>query len=98
MPADHDADAPCAHADQVRPVAPQSDVCDECVALGDTWVHLRACRTCGHVGCCDSSKNRHATKHFRAGGHAIMSSVEPGEGWSWCYVDEREVGAPPLPG
>ena len=54
----------------------------------DEWVHLRLCRTCGHVGCCDDSKNKHATKHFHATRHAIISSLEPGETWSWCYVDK----------
>ena len=62
--------------------------CEECLAIGDTWVHLRLCRQCGHVGCCDSSKNRHATKHYRATGHPVITSFEPGESWSWCYVDE----------
>ena len=56
--------------------------------MGDTWVHLRLCRTCGHVGCCDDSKNKHATKHFKAIGHPIITSLEPGEDWSWCYVDQ----------
>ena len=78
----------CTHTDQIRPVEPVSDVCDECVKMGDTWVHLRWCRTCGHVGCCDSSKNKHATKHFRTSGHPIIQSLEPGEDWNWCYVDQ----------
>ncbi len=80
--------ATCTHLDQVRTDAPNSDGCEECLQTGDTWVHLRLCRSCGHVGCCDSSKNKHATKHFRAIDHPIMTSVEPGEAWSWCYVDE----------
>jgi uncharacterized UBP type Zn finger protein len=58
------------------------------LTLGDRWVHLRLCLTCGHVGCCDSSKNKHATKHFHTTGHPVMKSVEPGEDWAWCYVDE----------
>jgi uncharacterized UBP type Zn finger protein len=67
--------------------------CEECLQLGDSWVHLRRCLRCGHVGCCDSSKNRHATKHFRATGHPTVQSFEPGEDWKWCYVDELlEVG------
>ena len=78
----------CTHTDQIRPVEPVSDVCDECVKMGDTWVHLRWCRTCGHVGCCDSSKNKHATKHFHTSGHPIIQSLEPGEDWNWCYVDQ----------
>jgi uncharacterized UBP type Zn finger protein len=59
--------------------------------MGDTWVHLRLCRTCGHVGCCDDSKNRHARKHFVTTKHPIISSFEPGEDWSWCFVDEVQV-------
>ncbi|WBB69824.1 UBP-type zinc finger domain-containing protein [Micromonospora sp. WMMD812] len=66
--------------------------CPDCVAVGTAdWVHLRACLTCGHVGCCDSSPNRHATKHFEQTGHPVMRSVEPGESWRWCFVDE-EIG------
>ncbi|MEO6927866.1 MAG: UBP-type zinc finger domain-containing protein [Casimicrobiaceae bacterium] len=66
--------------------------CEECLALGDTWVHLRLCVHCGHVGCCDSSKNRHATRHFAATGHPVIRSLEPGEDWLWCFEDERQVG------
>ena len=62
--------------------------CEECLASGDTWVHLRLCLECGHVGCCDSSKNKHATKHFHQTKHPIVRSFEPGEDWRWCYVDE----------
>ena len=62
--------------------------CEDCLKTGDRWVHLRVCRTCGHVGCCDSSPNRHATAHERETGHPIVSSVEPGEDWSYCYVDD----------
>ena len=78
----------CTHTNQIRPVEPGSDVCEECVKMGDTWVHLRWCRTCGQVGCCDSSKNKHATKHFHSTGHPIIQSLEPGEDWNWCYVDQ----------
>ncbi|AKF09050.1 putative Glutathione-regulated potassium-efflux system protein KefB [Sandaracinus amylolyticus] len=84
--------------DQVTgaPSAEPAAGCEECLAMGDTWVHLRRCRTCGHVGCCDSSKNRHATKHFRETGHPIISSAEPGETWSYCYVDDLmlDLGSP----
>jgi uncharacterized UBP type Zn finger protein len=59
--------------------------------LGGKWVHLRICLACGHVGCCDSSPNRHATAHYRATEHAIVRSLEPGEDWSWCYVDEMPL-------
>ncbi|HUA23500.1 MAG TPA: UBP-type zinc finger domain-containing protein [Steroidobacteraceae bacterium] len=78
----------CHHLDFVRTDQAHSRGCEECLKLGDSWVHLRLCRTCGHVGCCDDSKNRHATRHFHATQHPIMSSIEPGEDWSWCYVDE----------
>jgi len=78
----------CSHLAAVTTSHANSTGCEECLALGDTWVHLRLCRSCGHVGCCDSSKNRHATKHFRATQHPIVTSAEPGEDWSWCYVDE----------
>jgi len=81
----------CEHIAQVKDVKPQSRGCEECLKMGGRWVHLRLCRTCGHVGCCDSSPNRHATKHFHATKHPIVTSFEPGEDWSWCYVDEVEV-------
>ncbi|UPL48234.1 UBP-type zinc finger domain-containing protein [Hymenobacter sublimis] len=69
--------------------APAEPTCPECVALGDTWVHLRVCQTCGQVGCCDSSKNKHATRHFHATQHPIVVSAEPGEQWAWCYADNQ---------
>jgi hypothetical protein len=78
----------CTHFDQVRHVEPRTpDGCEECLRTGDRWVHLRLCLACGHVGCCDSSPNLHATRHHRATGHAIIRSFEPGESWAWCYVD-----------
>jgi uncharacterized UBP type Zn finger protein len=80
--------ARCTHLDQVKTDHRNSQGCEECVAMGDTWVHLRLCRTCGHVGCCDSSKNKHATKHFQSTKHPIVTSLERGEDWSWCYVDQ----------
>ena len=80
--------AECSHLDLVVTSAPNTAGCEECLAMGDTWVHLRLCRTCGHVGCCDDSKNKHATKHFRSSQHPIVTSLEPGEYWSWCYIDE----------
>jgi hypothetical protein len=79
----------CSHFDQVRPVEPGTQGCAECLQTGDTWVHLRLCLACGHVGCCDSSKNKHATRHFHATGHPVMRSHEPGETWGWCYVHEQ---------
>jgi uncharacterized UBP type Zn finger protein len=78
----------CPHVDQIHDVPPSSQGCAECLASGGTWVHLRLCLTCGHVGCCDSSPNRHATKHFHRTGHPIIKSLEPGENWGWCYIDE----------
>ena len=83
--------APCSHI-PAEPHAPTSRGCGHCLAQGDTWVHLRVCLTCGQVGCCDSSKNRHATRHFHESGHAVMQSLEPGEDWRWCYAHERQVG------
>jgi uncharacterized UBP type Zn finger protein len=78
----------CAHLDQIHILKPKSHVCEECIKMGDRWVHLRLCLTCGHVGCCDSSKNKHATKHFHATKHPLIQSIEPGEDWRWCYIDE----------
>jgi uncharacterized UBP type Zn finger protein len=78
----------CTHLDSVKTDRRNTNGCEVCLKTGDTWVHLRLCRTCGHVGCCDDSKNRHARKHFHATGHPIASSIEPGETWSWCFVDE----------
>jgi uncharacterized UBP type Zn finger protein len=81
--------APCTHLDQINDVTARTpDGCEECLQTGDRWVHLRLCLTCGHVGCCDSSKNKHATKHFHATEHPIVQSFQPGEDWVWCYVDE----------
>ena len=81
----------CKHVKEIRDVKPSARGCEDCLKIGDTWVHLRMCLSCGHVGCCDSSKNKHATKHFHATKHPIVQSIEPGEDWRWCYVDEIEV-------
>jgi hypothetical protein len=80
----------CSHLKSVRITALPDDVsgCVECLAVGAHWVHLRMCQSCGHIGCCDSSPNRHASAHFRSAGHPIMRSAEPGEDWSYCCVDE----------
>jgi uncharacterized UBP type Zn finger protein len=78
----------CTHMRSVLTSTTNTGGCEKCLAHGDTWVHLRLCRTCGHVGCCDESKNRHATKDFRSTHHPIVTSIEPGEDWSWRYVDE----------
>ena len=81
----------CSHLDTVRVVRPSARGCEECLKIGSPWVHLRLCRTCGHVGCCDDSPNRHATKHFQQTTHPIVQSFEPGEDWRWCYADQMEV-------
>lgn len=81
----------CKHLDSIRPVEPHAKGCEECMKTGDQWLHLRACLTCGHVGCCDSSKNHHATKHFEQTHHPVMRSVERGDHWGWCYVDQLEI-------
>jgi len=79
----------CTHLDQIRVAAPDHvEGCEDCLQIGGRWVHLRVCRACGHVACCDSSPNRHASKHAAESDHAIVTSAEPGEDWSWCYVDE----------
>jgi len=81
--------AQCTHAaDHVKNVKAHTRGCEECLKMGDTWVHLRLCLECGHVGCCDSSKNRHATAHFHGTRHPIVQSAERGEDWRWCYIDE----------
>lgn len=77
----------CAHLDQAVAVIPISRGCEACLREGDTWVHLRMCLSCGHVGCCDSSKNRHARAHWETTGHPLIQSAEPGERWRWCYID-----------
>ena len=80
--------ARCTHTDQIQDVQPSAQGCEECLEMGDTWVHLRECLTCGHVGCCDSSKNKLATAHFHQTLHPIIASFEPGEDWHYCYVDD----------
>jgi uncharacterized UBP type Zn finger protein len=79
----------CTHLGTIQDVEPNTpDGCEECLQMGDTWVHLRLCLACGHVGCCDNSKNTHATKHFHATQHPLIQSFQPGEDWLWCYVDD----------
>jgi uncharacterized UBP type Zn finger protein len=80
--------AECTHLDTVNEVKSDKQGCEDCLKIGDTWVHLRLCTECGHLGCCDSSKNKHATAHFHSSSHPIVASAEPGEDWLWCYVDE----------
>ena len=79
---------PCTHTASIVSVTPSANGCEECLKSGDVWVHLRICRSCGHVGCCDSSKNKHATKHFKATNHPIMESLYPHDPWGWCFIDE----------
>ncbi len=83
--------AKCTHLHQIKKVKPSASGCEECLATGDTWVELRLCLICGHVGCCDSSKNKHATMHFHAAKLPLMQSFQSGEDWRWCYVDETYV-------
>lgn len=85
--------AQCTHITQIKFTETDKHVCEDCIRTGDSWVHLRMCLECGHVGCCDSSKNKHATKHFHSSKHPLMRSIEPGEDWVWCYVDETAPGA-----
>ena len=81
----------CSHLDQVVEVTASADGCEDCLRMGGSWVHLRLCMSCGHVGCCDSSPHKHATAHFHSSGHPIIRTFEPGEKWGWCYVDEVEL-------
>lgn len=82
----------CEHVRNSREdIAPRTAGCEECLQSGDTWVHLRECLSCGHVGCCDASKNRHASRHFASTQHPVIRSVERGESWRWCYLDKLLV-------
>jgi len=89
--------AACSHLDQVVVLDPPAEIagCEDCLRSGGRWLHLRMCQTCGKVGCCDSSPGRHASRHALAAGHPIARSVEPGEDWSWCYVDELMLALRP---
>ncbi len=82
----------CTHTGTIHMTETDKHVCEDCVKTGDRWVHLRMCLECGHVGCCDSSKNKHATKHFHQTKHPMIRSAEPEENWVWCYVDEGMAG------
>jgi uncharacterized UBP type Zn finger protein len=86
----------CDHVNQIRDVQPNSDGCEECRALGWTWVHLRMCLTCGQIGCCDNSRGKHATKHFHRTQHPIIRSFQPDENWGWCYVDDLFMEPAPV--
>lgn len=85
----------CNHLDAVRDVTPSSDGCEDCLPVGGRWIHLGLCMHCGHVGCCDSSPNRHATAHRHARPHhPVIRSYEPGEDWWWCYEDQLAFEIP----
>jgi uncharacterized UBP type Zn finger protein len=87
----------CLHVDRIRNVRASGSVCADCVSPGDVWEQLRMCMECGHVGCCDSSINKHAIGHFRTTNHPLTRSIEPGQEWGWCYIDQLwfESLAPP---
>ena len=92
----------CSHTGSIKLTELPGEIagCQDCLAIGGTWVHLRMCQSCGHIGCCDNSPGRHATAHFRSTGHPLIRSFEPGEDWWWCYPDDLffEVeGAAPSP-
>jgi hypothetical protein len=78
----------CTHLDHIHSVKPSAAGCEDCLKIGAQWVHLRECLSCGHVGCCDSSPHKHASKHFASSGHPIIRSFQPGEHWKWCFIDE----------
>ena len=84
---------PCEHLALVNQVEPSANGCEDCLRTGDSWVHLRICMICGHMGCCDSSPNRHATKHFHSSSHPIVTSAEPGETWVWCYPHDAALSS-----
>jgi uncharacterized UBP type Zn finger protein len=90
----------CTHLDTIKvtELPPAVDGCEECLRMGSPWCHLRICLACGHVGCCDSSPNKHASAHAQAQGHPIIRSIQPGEDWSWCYVDELAMVIPEVNG
>ena len=78
----------CEHVSAAHAVTPSADGCEDCLRIGGQWVHLRECLMCGHIGCCDSSPNRHATAHYHSTQHPIIRSFEPGEAWGYCYIDD----------
>ena len=83
---------PCQHLAALTSLTTAAEyACVDCVLLGDAWVHLRVCQDCGLVGCCDNSKNQHATQHFRVAQHPVIASAEPGEQWLWCYLHEESA-------
>jgi len=89
------AEGQCTHLDQIDDVRPSAAGCEDCLRIGGVWVHLRMCLSCGHVGCCDDSPNRHATAHFGSTAHPLIRSAEPGEEWMYCYPDDLFMEAVP---
>ena len=90
--------AKCTHADQIKVARPESvEGCEDCLKIGGRWVHLRVCLTCGHVGCCDNSPNKHARAHYGETKHPVIQSVEPGEKWAYCFEDDTLMREPPTP-
>lgn len=87
----------CSHLHMIHKVTPSAQGCEDCLKIGATWTHLRICLTCGHVGCCDSSPNKHARKHYEASGHPIVQTFEPGENWLWCFIDDLLLQPRPAP-
>lgn len=86
----------CAHLSDLLPMEPSTTSgCEDCLRIDGRWVHLRMCMQCGHVGCCDSSPNRHATAHFRDSDHGVIQSFEPGERWAFCYADNDMIETVP---
>jgi uncharacterized UBP type Zn finger protein len=92
--------ASCTHLDQVQVTRlPESvEGCEDCLAMGGEWLHLRICLECGKVGCCDDSPNRHASAHAHSSGHPLIRSIEPGENWSWCFADDVALVIPDVQG
>lgn len=90
----------CTHLDQIQVLQLPEQVagCEACLQTGDPWLHLRICLECGQVGCCDDSPNRHATAHAHSSGHPLIRSLQPGEDWSWCYVDQVAMRIPQIQG
>jgi uncharacterized UBP type Zn finger protein len=84
----------CSHLSLIQVTMPSVRVCQDCVAVGDTWPELRMCLVCGYVGCCDQAKNKHARKHFELTGHPLMRSIQPGADWMWCYADRALLAVP----
>ena len=91
---------PCSHLDQVQitELPASVDGCEDCLRDGGKWLHLRICLTCGHVGCCDSSPGRHASRHAEAASHPLIRSLEPGEEWSYCFIDDAGMLIPEVRG